>query len=87
MLLESESKAVALFERMGRENIAQRLDELSSAADERYQSADHIPNGWTVIDFMRPDEREERYLLVLALTLCTAPQEEARRRIIERRKR
>lgn len=86
MLLESEREAVALFKRMGREEVMLRLNELSNVASNRYMAADHIPNGWTTIDFMTSEEREERYLLLLAITLCTDPQEEARQRIIERRK-
>lgn len=87
VLLASENKAVALFEKMGRHAVEARLEALSKTSSERYHSADHIPNGWTAIDFMTPQEREERYLLVLSLNLCTNPQEEARLRIIERRKR
>ena len=87
VLLASENKAVALFEKMGRHAIEARLGLLSALATERYQAADHIPNGWTALDFMADDERYERYLLLLGLTLCTNPQEEARQRILERRKR
>lgn len=85
-MLDSEKKAIALFERMGREEVERRLDELSGAAEERYRVADHIPNGWTVIDFMTSDEREERHLLVMSLSLCTNPREEARKRIESRLK-
>ena len=63
-----------------------RLDELSGAAEERYRVADHIPNGWAIIDFMTSDEREERHLLVMSLSLCTNQQEEARERIENRLK-
>ena len=85
MLLESEKQAVALFEKMGRSYVENRLNEISDSAAERYNNCRDIPGGWCVIDFMTPDELSERHILLLALTLCTDPVNEARQRILQRR--
>lgn len=85
MLLDSEKQAVALFEKMGRFYVEQRLNEISDSATKRYNDCHDIPNGWCVIDFMTPDELSERHTLLLALTLCTDPVKEARERILRRR--
>ena len=86
VLLDSELKAVALFEKMGRSYVENRLNEISDSATERYNNCRDIPGGWSVIDFMTPDELSERHTLLLGLTLCTDPVREARERILNRRR-
>lgn len=83
MFLESEKNAIALFHEKGREGCNWLLDELSKIAKERYENAPDIPKDWTPFDFLTSSEQILRQTAILALMLCTNPQQEARMRITD----
>lgn len=83
-----ERSAIALVERMGVDEAGRHLEAIHLRGAERYEyfaKKTGVPYGWTSLDYLSDDEKYERHLLTLGLTLCTDPQAKARARILARR--
>ncbi|MDE9447690.1 hypothetical protein KKJ04_19470 [Xenorhabdus bovienii] len=69
-----QRQAIASFEAIGIVETCARLEALSNTAQRRwaecFQKNGSIPVGFAAIDFLTEEERSERHILRLSLTLC-----------------
>lgn len=84
----SESLGVELFNRLGRVAATERYMLLCDIARSRYETHlleyGSIPNGFTAIDYLNPEELQERYILGLGIQLCVNEKQEATERVLAR---
>ncbi|MCK9791868.1 MULTISPECIES: hypothetical protein [unclassified Providencia] len=85
-----ELKAIASFDALGIFATLNKLTALSNVAQARlaecFAQNDSIPSGFTALDFLTPEEREEHHILRLSLAICVDEQSEAKKRVNARLK-
>ena len=84
--MEFEKKAIELFNKLGRERVLSRIQEMGDEAQKEFDKITITELKWnrSPIDMMNQEQKEEFHMLKTGYMLCVNEQQEAKERIQQR---